>query len=107
MDKGQFLNSIYTDLDVGRLKLADWIKNRAQIELWCMKMASNTGSAGRSTMKPTKNHKLDDAVFDWFTPVHKKGSPISGPVLQEKVMSLNKTMRGDKYFADSLRWLHC
>lgn len=105
VDKGQSIKSICTDLDVGRSTLADWIKNRAQIESWCTKMASNTGLAGRSTMKPAENHKLDDALFYWFTQVREKGSPISGPILQEKAMSLNKEMGGDQNFAASLGWL--
>lgn len=48
VDKGQSLKSICTDLDVGRSTLADWIKNRAQIESWCTKMASNAGLAGKA-----------------------------------------------------------
>ena len=84
VDKRQSLKSISTDFDVGRLILADWIESDAQIESWCTKMTSNTGLAGRSTMKLAGNHKLDDALFLWFTLVYKKRSPISAPVLQEK-----------------------
>ena len=67
-------------------------------------MASNAGLAGRSTMKPTENHRLDDALYYWFTQVGEIGSPISGPVHQEKVMLLNKAMGGNQNFAPSLGW---
>ena len=52
-----------------------------------MKMASNAGLPRRSTMKLAEKHKLDDALFYQFIQVREKGSPISGPVLQEKAMS--------------------
>ena len=101
--KGQSLKSICTVLDVGSSALGDWIKNRARIESWYTRMASNAGLAARSTMKPAENYKLDDALFYWFTQVCEKGSPISGFVLQGKAMSLNKAMGGDRNFAASLR----
>ena len=93
-------------MDAGRSTLADWLKNRAQIESWCTKMVSNARLVGRNgDMKTVGNHKLNDALFCWFTQVCRKGSPICGPVLREKAMFLNKAVGRDQNFAASLRWL--
>ena len=102
MDNRKSLKYICTDLDVRRSILVDWIKNLAQIESWHTIMASKADLARRSTMEPTENHKLDDSLFYWFIQIREKGSLISGPVLQEKVMSLNKLTGGDQNFAANL-----
>ena len=50
--------------------------------------------------------KMSEALFIWFTPQRQEGIPISGPILQEKVLFFrNELKEGEDNFTSSLGWL--
>lgn len=106
IDKGEMLKKISEEFGVGTSTVSDWKKNRKEIEDFCFKMISKDSLEGRGTIKKAKNEQLDDALFIWFSEQRERGMPLSGPILQEKALLLNKsTPNGDPTFTASLGWL--
>lgn len=56
-------------------------------------------------MRTANDSTLDDAVFLWFIQRRSVGEPISGPLLYEKALDLNKKMGGPSEFKASTGWL--
>ena len=49
--------------------------------------------------------KLDDALFVWFIQESERGTPLSGVILQEKAIHLNKMLnRSDSFLLMKLAW---
>ena len=51
------------------------------------------------------NHTLDTAVYTWFMQIRGQGQPVSGPLIFEKVMELNRKLGGKEDFKSSTGWL--
>lgn len=105
MDKGETLKSIAAEYGVGATTVGDWKKNRIKIEDFCSKMVAKDSLGDRSTARTAKNEALDESLFLWFRQERDRGVPISGPILQEKALSLNKKLGGDPSFTASSGWL--
>lgn len=106
IDKGECLKKIAEEYGVGTSTVSDWKKNRIKIEEFCFKMISKDSLEGRGTIKKAKHEQLDDALFVWFSEQRDRGVPLSGPILQEKALSLNKMIpNGDPTFTASQGWL--
>lgn len=105
IDKGESLKNIAIEYGVGPTTVGDWKKNRCQIEDFCAKMVTKDSLGNRATIKKAKNETLDEALFMWFQQWREGGVPISGPILKEKALSLNKKLGGDPSFSASIGWL--
>ena len=106
IDKGELLKNIAAEYGVGTSTVSDWKKNRKEIEDFCFKMITKDSLQNRGTVKKARNESLDDALFIWFSEKREHGVPISGPILQEKALSLNsKLANGDPNFTASQGWL--
>lgn len=57
-------------------------------------------------MKKPKNELLEEALYCWFLQERSTGQPISGPLLCENALQLNKKLGGDETFVASNRWLY-
>lgn len=106
IDKGEALKKIAAELGVGTSTVSDWKKQRKEIEDFCCKMICKDSLEGRGTAKKAKNETLDDALFMWYSAQRERGLPISGPILAQKALSLNKKLPNpDLKFTASQGWL--
>lgn len=58
----------------------------------------------RQTAKQSLYDKVDKALFVWFTQERERGTPLSGLIVQEKALHLNKLLNGDKSFSATTGW---
>ena len=70
--------------DLARSTLSQWIKQGDAIEA----QFNATGSNEAKRARPTKNPKLEQALFLWYKSHETRGSPISGEVLTAKAKEL-------------------
>ncbi|CAH0729636.1 unnamed protein product, partial [Brenthis ino] len=57
-------------------------------------------------MKKSQNELLEEALYCWFLQKRSTGQPISGPLLCEKALQLNKKIGSDESFVASNGWLY-
>ncbi|XP_035231605.1 jerky protein homolog-like [Stegodyphus dumicola] len=62
------------------------------------------------TLKERKNMKtseFNEALYKWFRQAKEKGTPISGPILQEKALKFHEVLKNgnDPKFVTSTGWL--
>lgn len=79
-------NEIAEEYGVGEVIVGDWKRYRDKIKQWKKKKTSSPSS--RKTLKISDYEKSEDALFLWFKQQRDKETPLSGPILQGKAMSL-------------------
>lgn len=89
LDKGESLKKVAQDYGVGENTVGDWRRNRKQIENYVYQSASKEASNCRSTLKKSSCELLEEALLLWFCQAREQGFPVSGPIIQEKALSLN------------------
>lgn len=104
LDKGETATKLAVEFGVGKATISDWKKNRSKIEQFCTATSEKTLEQ-RCNSTNSIYEKLDEATFLWFTQERQKGVPISGPLIQEKALQLNKMLNGDSTFTASNGWL--
>lgn len=105
LDKGESATKIASELGVGKATVTDWKKNRNKIEQFSASTSKVTLEK-RQTSKLSQFDKVDEALFMWFTQEREAGTPLSGPVIQEKAVQLNKMINGEELsFVASIGWL--
>lgn len=106
LDAGETIKSVATDLGVGEVTVGDWRRNRIKIEQFCSQKCNETPGEKRKSMRTSDYEKTSKALFLWFTQQRSKGTPISGPILQEKaVFFRNQFKEGEEDFSASVGWL--
>lgn len=106
LDKGESVNKLMLELGVGRTTLLGWKKNRSNIELWCSKRLCSESVKGRKNMKGGEYEKVSEALYLWFRSHRESGTPISGPLLQEKALKFYEEFKeGEPGFTASIGWL--
>lgn len=90
LDSGASLKTVAQKYDVGVSTVGDWKKNRNKIRKWCSVLAAPTKE--RKTMKTAKHEKIDQSLYLWFNQQRERGVPVSGPILQEKALSLSEDL---------------
>ncbi|XP_071035279.1 jerky protein homolog-like [Parasteatoda tepidariorum] len=84
LDAGDTIKGVATDLGVGE-------------------KCNETPGEKRKFMRTSDYEKTSKALFLWFTQQRSKGTPISGPILQEKaVFFRNQFKEGEEDFAASV-----
>lgn len=106
LDKGESLQKIAKEINVGITTIKDWRKNRKNIESYSVTVESEKSLKNRKTLKKPKQELLDDAMWVWFCQERRKGTPLSGPIIKEKAFILQKKLEGDGEFTASEGWLH-
>lgn len=97
IDRGETLKKIAADYGVGETTVGDWRQYRNIIEQFSSVASVNISKSDRKSMKKSDYEKTSEALFLWFSTQRQKGSPISGPILQEKVLFFrNKPEEGEK-----------
>ncbi|GFY09169.1 jerky protein homolog-like [Trichonephila clavipes] len=104
LDKGEGVTKLATEFNVGKAIICDWRKNRRKLEQYCANSSGET-LENRQTAKQSLYDKVDNALHIWFTQERQRGTPLSGPIIQEKAIQLNKLMNGDASFSASIGWL--
>ncbi|GFT97592.1 jerky protein homolog-like [Trichonephila clavipes] len=102
--KGEGVTKLATEFNVGKATICDWRKNRRKLEQYCANSSGET-LENRQTAKQSLYDKVDNALHIWFTQERQRRTPLSGPIIQEKAIQLNKLMNGDASFSASIGWL--
>ncbi|XP_054256871.1 jerky protein homolog-like [Macrosteles quadrilineatus] len=105
IDKDESVQSICTDLGVGKSTVNDWRQNRKSIEDFCTQIESEKALSSRCTLKKPKNELVNDALWVWFMQERRRGTPISGPILKEKAVILHGKLGEEGEFVASEGWL--
>ncbi|XP_050503675.1 jerky protein homolog-like [Diabrotica virgifera virgifera] len=107
IDKGEYLKTIAASYGVGTFSVSDWKKNRTKIKEFCFKMITKDSLDNRCKVNKAKNETLDDALYVWFCAERECGLPVSGPIIQESALKLNKILPefGEPNFTTSQGWL--
>lgn len=106
LDKGESLQKISKELNVGVTTIKDWRKNRKYIETYYTTTIDGENALkNRKTLKKPKLELLDSALWMWFCQERRKGTPISGPILKEKAVVLHKKLEAGSEFAASEGWI--
>ncbi|XP_067136655.1 jerky protein homolog-like [Centruroides vittatus] len=90
---------------VGKATISRIKKNSDAIKKFASVFDSEGGSLHRKTMRMAENQDLDTAVYTWFIQVRSQGQPISGPMICEKALEMNKKLGGNADFKATNGWL--
>lgn len=97
---GEILRKVAADYNVGKSTISDWMKQKDKLEQNISKQQH------KKMMKSSKNCKLNEAMFLWFTQQREKGAPLSGPIIQEKArIMFEKLGENTSEFTASTGWL--
>ncbi|KAF2899297.1 hypothetical protein ILUMI_06877 [Ignelater luminosus] len=105
LDKGESLQKIAKELNVGVTTIKDWRKNWKDIESYTVAIDSENALKNRKTLRKPKLELLDNALWMWFCQERRKGTPISGPIIKEKAIALHKKVEAGSEFAASEGWI--
>lgn len=107
LEKGENVNKIALNLNVGRSTVLGWQKKKSEIESWCLKRMCTESIKERKSMKCAEYEKVSEALYQWFRVQRDKGAPISGPILQEKALKFYEEFKeeGVSGFTASNGWL--
>lgn len=107
LDKGESVSAVANDLGVGKSTIGDWKKKRTEIESWCVKRMCTETLKERKSMKESDFNEVNEALYIWFRQTREKGTPISGPILQEKALRFYEEIKKDNNpkFVASTGWL--
>lgn len=107
LEKGENVNKIAAELNVGRSTVLGWKNKKSEIESWCLKRICTESIKERKTMKCAEYEKVSEALYQWFRVQRDRGTPISGPILQEKALKFYEELKeeGESGFTASNGWL--
>lgn len=92
LKKGASGSSLAREFCVGNSTTTDIKKNSETVTKFACVLDSEDGTLHRKTMKTAENKDLDTAVYTWFMHVRGQGQPISGPLICEKALEMNKNL---------------
>ncbi|XP_023237333.1 jerky protein homolog-like, partial [Centruroides sculpturatus] len=98
-------SSLARKYGVGNATISDIKKNSNAIKKFASVLDSEDGSLHRKTMRMAENKDLDIAVFTWFMQVRSQGQPISGPLICENALQMNKKLGSKADFKATSGWL--
>lgn len=103
LDSGESVTKLAKELNVGKATICDWKKNRAKLQQYCTTSSEST-LENRQTARQSQYDKVDEALFLWFSQERERGTPLSGPIVQEKAIQLNMLLNGENSFTASTGW---
>ncbi|KAG8245417.1 hypothetical protein J6590_108198 [Homalodisca vitripennis] len=105
LEKGETGTSLAKQFNVGKATISEIKSKKSEILKFASKLDSEDGSRKRKSMKRPQDEKLEEAMYLWFIQRRTKGEPISGPLLCEKAIQINKKLGGSADFKASTGWL--
>lgn len=107
LDAGESIKKLASELGVGEVTVGDWRRKRQKIEKFSVgNFKRDDCFKERKTMRQSDYEKTSEALFMWFSQQRIKGSPLSGPMLQEKAKFFCKELKEAEDFSASNGWLN-
>ncbi|KAI4455909.1 hypothetical protein MML48_8g00001583 [Holotrichia oblita] len=91
---------------IGLSTLSDIRKNSSSIMMFASDMDKKAGCQSRKTMKTAKNRDLESAVYEWFVQYRGQGQRVTGPMICEKALELNRQLKLAEDFRATSGWLN-
>ena len=105
LDKG---TNLAQEFGISKQQISDIRKNKDKILKFTDSIETNEGLKCES-LKLADDEQLDKALYTWFIQQRSTGTPISGPLLQEKAKhfstQLNTEAADREFKANSTGWL--
>ena len=107
LEKGEKGTNLSAEYGVSKQQISDIHKNKEKI----MKFADNLETSEglkRKSLKVARDEQLDNTLYAWFIQQRTSGTPISGPLLQEKAKHFYSQLHTDPADGDfkaSTGWL--
>ncbi|XP_069670562.1 zinc finger protein 239-like isoform X2 [Periplaneta americana] len=108
LQNGDVVSDIASRYGIGMRTIFRIKQNRTEILEMAERVKNSDGDAGRRKVIKSSTsafHEFDNAMFQWFKVQRARGISVSGPVLCEKALDLNRKMGGDTNFKASSGWL--
>ena len=94
LEKGEKGTNLSAEYGVSKQQISDIRKNKEKI----MKFADNLETSEglkRKSLKVAHDEQLDNALYAWFIQQRTSGTPVSGPLLQEKAKHFYSQLQTD------------
>ncbi|GLV36491.1 cag [Carabus blaptoides fortunei] len=102
LNNGESVSTLSREYNVGMSTIYDVKKNSTAIINYLLR---DKGCERRKSMKKPANVHLETALLTWIAEKRQTGAPVTGSVLCEKALQLNKQLNGDPNFKASSGWL--
>ena len=107
LDKGEKGTNLAQEFGISKQQISDIRKNKDKILKFTDSIETSEGLK-RKSLKLADDEHLDKALYSWFIQQRSTGTPISGPLLQEKAKHFStqlNTGTADREFKASTGWL--
>ena len=107
-DKGWSYTKLSAEFGIGKSTVHDIVKQKDKLQTFVAEQERDGGSTRRKKMWKADDEVLDRSVYLWFTQARAQGSPVSGPLIQEKAKMLHKSLypeASEDTFKASHGWL--
>ena len=107
MDKGEKGTNLAQEFGISKQQISDIRKNKDKILKFTDSIERSEG-LNRKSLKLADDEQLDKALYAWFIQQRSSGTPISGPLLQEKAKHFSTQLNtevADREFKASTGWL--
>ncbi|KAJ4426024.1 hypothetical protein ANN_27651 [Periplaneta americana] len=101
IQNGEDAACVAREIGVTASAISKWKKHQTRIA----KLCSSTKDNKRQNLASPRVFKWDAELFTWFKQERDQGTPLSGPMIQEKAIDLNRLNGGDPGFVASIGWL--
>ena len=88
LDKGEKGTNLALEFGISKQQISDIRKNKDKILKFTDNIETSEGLK-RKSLKLGNDERLDQALYTWFIQQRSTGTPISGPLLQEKAKHLS------------------
>ena len=104
LDKGEKGTNLALEFGISKQQISDICKNKDKILKFTDNIETSEGLK-RKLLKLANDEWLDEALYSWFIQQRSTGTPILGPLLQEKVkhFSLQIHVNGESPNHDSFK----
>ena len=102
LDKGEKGTNLALEFDISKQQISDICKNKDKILKFTDNIETSEGLK-RKSLKLANDERLDQALYTWFIQQRSTGTPISGPLLQEKAKHFSMQLNGESADHESFR----
>ena len=94
LDKGEKGTNLAPEFGISKQQISDIRKNKDKILKFTDNIETREGLK-RKSLKLANDERLDQALYTWFIQQRSTGTPISGPLLQEKAKHFSMQLNGE------------
>ena len=103
LEKGEKGTNMSAEYGVSKQQISDICKNKEKIIKFADNLETSEGLK-RKSLKVARDEQLDNALYAWFIQQRTSGTPISGPLLQEKAKHFYNQLHTDPADGDFKAW---